>query len=58
MFKNKAATIEGPLTHDSLRAWLVAELARRLQRPASQVDTTKPFDAFGLASPIGQAGPQ
>lgn len=50
MFKNKAATIEGPLTHDSLQAWLVGELARRLQCPVSEVDTTKPFDAFGLDS--------
>lgn len=50
MFKNKAATIDGPLTHDSLRDWLVTELARRLGCPASEVDTTKPFDAFGLDS--------
>ena len=24
MFKNKTATIDGPLTHESLRAWLVS----------------------------------
>ncbi len=31
MFRRKrTATIDGPLTHETLRAWLVAELARRV----------------------------
>jgi acyl carrier protein len=33
-----------------LRAWLVSELARRVKCPESQVDTAKPFDAYGLDS--------
>jgi acyl carrier protein len=43
-------TIDGALTHDKLRAWLVTELARRVNIPESEVDTAKPFDAYGLDS--------
>jgi acyl carrier protein len=43
-------TIGGALTHDELRAWLVTELARRVSIPESEVDTAKPFDAYGLDS--------
>jgi len=43
-------TIDGALTHDKLRAWLVTELARRVNTPESEVDTAKPFDAYGLDS--------
>ena len=51
MFGNKrTATIDGPLTHETLRAWLVAELARRVKCAESEVDTAKPFDAYGLDS--------
>jgi acyl carrier protein len=42
--------IDGPLTYDSLRAWLVADLARRLRCAESEIDTAKPFDAYGLDS--------
>jgi len=42
--------IEGPLTHDSLRAWMMADLARRLRCAPTEIDTTKPFDALGLDS--------
>ena len=51
MFRNKRTpTIDGPLTHESLRAWLVAELARRVKCAESEVDSAKPFDAYGLDS--------
>ena len=48
--RTKTPTIDGPLTHEKLRAWLVAELARRVKCPESEVDTAKPFDAYGLDS--------
>jgi acyl carrier protein len=48
--RNKAAVIDGPLTHESLRGWLVAELARRVKCPESEIDTAKSFDAYGLDS--------
>lgn len=51
MFGHKQTPpIEGPLTHASLRAWMVADLARRLRCAPSEIDTTKPFDALGLDS--------
>jgi len=51
MFKRtKTATIDGPLTYESLRSWLVADLARRVKCAESDVDTAKPFDAYGLDS--------
>ena len=48
--RTKTPTIDGPLTHEKLRAWLVAELARRVKCAESEVDTAKPFDAYGLDS--------
>ena len=48
--RTKTPTIEGPLTHETLRAWLVTELARRVKCAESEDDTAKPFDAYGLDS--------
>jgi acyl carrier protein len=48
--RTKTPTIDGPLTHEALRGWLVAELARRVKCPESEVDTAKSFDAYGLDS--------
>ena len=48
--RQQTPPIEGPLTYDSLRAWMVADLARRLRCAPSEIDTTKPFDALGLDS--------
>ena len=51
MFKRRRTpTIDGPLTHEALRAWLVTDLARRVNCAESEVDTAKPFDAYGLDS--------
>ena len=48
--RKKTATIDGPLTADKLRGWLIAELARLVKIDEADVDTTKPFDAYGLDS--------
>ena len=48
--RNRRHTVDGPLTHESLRAWLVTELASRVKCAESEVDTAKPFDAYGLDS--------
>lgn len=50
MFGNKKPQIEGPLTYESLRSWMVTDLAQRLRCEPSEIDTTKPFDALGLDS--------
>ncbi len=48
--KNRTTTIVGPLTHEALRDWLVAELARKVKCAESEIDTAKAFDAYGLDS--------
>lgn len=48
--RTRTPTIDGPLTHEKLRAWLVVELARRVKCAESEVDTAKSFDAYGLDS--------
>ena len=48
--RSRSAAIEGPLTQGKLRAWLVTELARRVKCPEADIDTAKPFDAYGLDS--------
>lgn len=51
MFRRRRThAIDGPLTYDSLRGWLVSELAHRVNCAESDVDTAKPFDAYGLDS--------
>lgn len=50
IFKRQRTAINGPLTQEKLRAWLVAELAHRVKIPESEIDTAKPFDAYGLDS--------
>ncbi len=48
--RTRTPAVEGPLTQGKLRAWLVTELARRVKCPESEIDTAKPFDAYGLDS--------
>jgi len=48
--RQKRAAIDGPLTQGKLRSWLVSELAHRVKVPESEIDTAKPFDAYGLDS--------
>ena len=50
MFGKQATQLNGPLTYDSLRTWMVEDLARRLRCAPADIDTTKPFDALGLDS--------
>ncbi|AEV70906.1 phosphopantetheine-containing protein [Mycolicibacterium rhodesiae NBB3] len=48
--RKKTAVVEGPLTHEKVRGWLVAELASMVKISEAEVDTAKPFDAYGLDS--------
>lgn len=48
--RRRTATIEGPLTDEKLRAWLIAELARMVKINPAEVDTATPFHAYGLDS--------
>jgi acyl carrier protein len=48
--RKKNATIDGPLTDEKLRTWLIAELARLVKIDPADVDTAKPFQAYGLDS--------
>jgi acyl carrier protein len=51
MFKrNKTPKIDGQLTHEKLRGWLVTDLARMVKITEAEVDTAKSFDAYGLDS--------
>jgi acyl carrier protein len=50
MFGKQTAQLNGPLTYDSLRAWMVEDLSRRLRCTPEDIDTAKPFDALGLDS--------
>jgi acyl carrier protein len=48
--RKKTAVVEGPLTHEKVRGWLVTELASMVKISEAEVDTAKPFDAYGLDS--------
>ena len=48
--RKKTAVVEGPLTHEMVRGWLVTELASMVSISEAEVDTAKPFDAYGLDS--------
>lgn len=48
--RKQTATIEGPLTHEKLRTWLVAELASMVKISEADVETGKRFDEYGLDS--------
>lgn len=47
--KNEVVT-DGPLTVDSLRAWMLAELSARTGTPVTEIDPDATFDSFGLDS--------
>jgi acyl carrier protein len=50
--RNRAAEIEGPLTEEALRGWLVAHLAERVRIAPEEVDTGKTFEEYGLDSRV------
>lgn len=54
LFKRRrdTARIDGPLTGDRIRQWLVDDLARRLEVSPEEIDTTKTFEAYGLDSRV------
>ncbi len=50
--KKIEADLTGPLTEDSIRQWLIGELSRRIETSSDQIDTTRPFEAYGLDSRV------
>ena len=51
--KDKAPEVTGTLTEATIRQWLVEHLAPTLvDLPASDVDTAKSFEAYGLDSRV------
>jgi acyl carrier protein len=47
-----AAEIEGPLTEESLRVWLIGHLAERVRIAPEEVDTGRTFEEYGLDSRV------
>lgn len=54
MFKGKRAAkthkLDGPLTAESLRRWLIGHLAARTGIKPDSIDTTERFETYGLDS--------
>ncbi|MGL4305216.1 MAG: acyl carrier protein [Mycobacteriaceae bacterium] len=48
--KNTTAPITGELTENSLRTWLVQELATRTGVAVTEIDPSRTFDSYGLDS--------
>lgn len=55
MFKfrrNRATEIDGPVTEESLRGWLIDHLAERVHIAPEEVDTSRTFEEYGLDSRV------
>lgn len=54
MFKRsrKGQALDGPLTEDSLRQWLVQHLADRIEVSPEDVDVNRTFEEYGLDSRV------
>jgi len=50
--RRKTAKLEGPLTDESLRAWLIQHLAERVDLPPAEIDSGKTFEEYGLDSRV------
>lgn len=50
--RNRAAEIDGPLTEESLRGWLIEHLAERVRIAPDEVDTARTFEEYGLDSRV------
>jgi acyl carrier protein len=50
--RKKQTTVDGALTEESLRGWLVQHLADRVQIPAAEVDPDRTFEEYGLDSRV------
>jgi acyl carrier protein len=48
----KVQQLNGPLTAQSLRQWLIEHLAARIDADPADVDTGKTFEAYGLDSRV------
>ena len=48
----KVQQLNGPLTAESLRQWLIEHLAARIDADPADVDTGKTFEAYGLDSRV------
>ncbi|MBP2321593.1 acyl carrier protein [Kibdelosporangium banguiense] len=53
MFRRRTKLLDGPVTADRLREWLVEQLSVHLDIPVSQVDPDKDFESYGLDSRAG-----
>lgn len=53
MFKRRnARPLDGPLTEESLRQWLIQHLADRVDIPVAEVDADRSFEEYGLDSRV------
>lgn len=50
--KNKVQRLDGPLTAETLRQWLIEHLAARVGADPADIDTGKTFEAYGLDSRV------
>lgn len=48
----RAQPLNGPLTAESLRQWLIEHLAARIDADPADVDTGKTFEAYGFDSRV------
>lgn len=46
----KVHELDGPLTAETLRQWLIEDLAARVGADPADIDTAKSFEAYGLDS--------
>ncbi|MTD52379.1 acyl carrier protein [Amycolatopsis pithecellobii] len=53
MFRRRIKVLDGPVSTDRLREWLVGQLSEYLDIPASEVDPDKDFESYGLDSRAG-----
>lgn len=50
--KKKARQLDGPLTSETLRRWLIEHLADRISADPADIDTSKSFEDYGLDSRV------
>jgi acyl carrier protein len=50
--KKKGQALDGPLTEESLRRWLIQHLADRVELPPEQIDADRTFEEYGLDSRV------
>jgi acyl carrier protein len=50
--RKKVQQLDGPLTAETLRQWLIEHLAARINADPADIDTGKTFEAYGLDSRV------